>query len=184
MNAYLRLENDLRNVADTPLRETYIQTLVAFSRFAKSSDLSPAWQRLHELAQRLSDLDEGRVDPLLKPRKRGSGRGRDSSEKWNLRTRVLAGLEALCKSGMSEKDAARHIATAFPKVQGLATRGKDIPNTILRWKRDLHEEPHLREFGDNLFNDLMPLFEEASLAPDEWRTRADQMLQKLSDGLP
>ena len=97
---------------------------------------------------RLDDLKHGRVDPLLKPQKKGRGNVRDSSEMWYRRNLVLVGLDALCRSGMKEQEAARYVARKFPKVKVLVSRGGDIPKTILRWKRDLNEEPHLRRFGE------------------------------------
>jgi hypothetical protein len=175
--AFARLVAELENVTGDQ-REEWIETLVAFSRFAKSCDLSPAWKRLYELAQRLDDLKQGRVDPLLKGEKKGRGNVRDSRETWDRRKLVLVGLEALCRSGMNEQEAARHIAKKFPKVKILVSRGGNIPKTILRWKRDLYEEPHLRQFGDDLFNDLFPLLDQAKLSPEEWRERADRQLVK------
>jgi hypothetical protein len=176
--ALARLVVELANVTGDQ-REECIETLVAFSRFAKDCGLSPAWKRLHELAHRLDDLKHGRVDPLLKPEKKGRGNVRDSSETWYERNKVLVCLEGLCRGGMNEQEAARHIAKKFPKVKSLVTRGGDIPKTILRWKRDLHEEPHLRRFGDDLFNDLYPLLDQAPLTKEEWRKRADLMLAKI-----
>jgi hypothetical protein len=175
--AFARLVAELGNVTGDQ-REECIETLVAFSRFAKSCDLSPAWKRLHELAQRLDDLKHGRVDPLLKPQKKGRGNVRDSRETWDQRNLVLVGLEALCRSGMNEQEAARYIAKKFPKVKSLVSRGSDIPKTILRWKRDLHEEPRLRQFGETLFNELFPMLDELELSPEEWRSRADQYLAR------
>ena len=71
--AFDRLVAELGNVSGDQ-REECIETLVAFSRFAKDCGLSPAWDRLHKLAQRLDDLKHGRVDPLLKPQKKGRGK--------------------------------------------------------------------------------------------------------------
>ena len=48
-------------------RLPYINALVAVSRFARYAGLSPAWKRLHQLAQRLDDLNHGASDPLLTP---------------------------------------------------------------------------------------------------------------------
>ena len=42
-------------------RLPYINALVAVSRFARFAGLSPADERLHQLAQRLDDLERGRV---------------------------------------------------------------------------------------------------------------------------
>ena len=83
-------------------RLPYINALVAVSRFLKFAGLSPAWERLHELAERLDDLDRGRVDPLLKPNAGGPGTKRDSNEKWRKRTRVLVAFKCLTKAGMDQ----------------------------------------------------------------------------------
>jgi hypothetical protein len=80
---------------------------------------------------------------------------------------------------MNQQEAARHIAKKFPKVKIiLVSRGDNIAKTILRWKRDLYDEPHLRQFGDDLFNDLFPLLDQAKLSPEEWHERADRLLAK------
>ena len=176
--AFARLVVELGDVGGDQ-REECIETLVAFSRFAKDCGLSPAWDRLHQLAGRLDDLKQGRVHPLLKPEKKGRGNVRDSSDTWHQRNRILVGLEALRRSGMKDQEAARHIAKKFPKVKSLVSRGKDIPKTILRWERDLYEEPHLRNFGEALFNDLFLLLDEAQLTPEKWRSQADQYLTKI-----
>jgi hypothetical protein len=88
--AFARLVAELENVTGDQ-REEWIETLVAFSRFAKSCDLSPSWKRLYELAQKLDDLKQGRVDPLLKGEKKGRGNVRDSRETWDRRKLVLVG---------------------------------------------------------------------------------------------
>jgi hypothetical protein len=67
--AFARLVAELENVTGDQ-REEWIETLVAFSRFAKSCDLSPAWKRLYELAQRLDDLNRGVLIPCSRVRRR------------------------------------------------------------------------------------------------------------------
>ena len=114
-------------------RLPYTDALVAVSRFLKFAGLSPAWKRLHELAQRLDDLDRGRVDPLLTPNA-GPGTKRDSDEKWRNRTRVLVAFKCLTKAGMDQLRAARYIAENFPGLRTLMTRGKKLPAAILNWQ--------------------------------------------------
>src|SRR4029079_2875529 len=177
--AFARLVAALGNVTREDQREECIETLVAFSRFAKDCGFPPASDCLHQLAKRLDDLNIGRVDPLLKPHQTGRGNVRDGTDTWDRRKLVLVGLEALCRSGMNEQEAARYIVKKFPKVKSLVSRGGNIPKTILRWKRDLYEEPHLRQVGDDLFNDLFPLLDDqANLSPEEWREGADRILAK------
>ena len=67
--AFLKLHDGTKAIT-TEGREAYIQTLVAFSRFAKTCGLDPAWERLKELAARLTDLDNGISHKLLEPRRR------------------------------------------------------------------------------------------------------------------
>lgn len=178
-----RLKSYLSNI-DADGREACIQTLVAFGRFAREYDLQPAWERLYELAQRLDDLDDGRVDPLLKPVKPGRGSVPDSQETWRKRQLVLAALRNLELSGMQETDGARLIADEYPEAQTLLTRGRDVAGTILSWKRDFYtdskaESPHLYELGQQLFNEMYPEIETMPLTFDERKAGAFKLLDKL-----
>ena len=158
-------------------RLPYINALVAVSRFAKFAGLSPADKRLHELAQRLDDLERGRVDPLLTPNA-GPGTKTDSNETWYKRTRVLVAFKCLRKAGMNQRQAARYIAENFPGLSTLMTRGKKLQAAILNWQRSVHEDPQLRQYGDDLFNHHFPMLDQTSLRPEQWRQMAHNLLDK------
>ena len=46
---------------------------------------------------------------------------------------------ALHRSGMLMGAAAKDIAARRPDLKSLMTRGKDLPGTILHWRRELEE---------------------------------------------
>ena len=182
-NPLERLTNYLSNI-DAEGREAYVQTLVAFGRFAQDCGFQPGWQRLYELATHLDDLDDGRVDPLLKAAKPGRGSVPDSQETWRKRQLVLAALRNLQLSGMQEAAAVRFIADEYPEAQGLLTRGRDVSASVLRWKRDFEtdsksESPHLYELGQQLFNEIYPEIEAMPLTFDERKAGAIKLLDKL-----
>ena len=131
-----RLRNDLRNVSGTE-RLDYINTLVAFSRFAKASGLEPAWQRLYELAQRLDDLMRGIHHPMFEAERLGSGSRPDHSETWERRCRLVAAVEQLHLSGMSYEEAANFVIDSYPQVNDLTSRGEAFSTTILKWRENL-----------------------------------------------
>lgn len=182
------MERLLDDLADISLeeREAHIETLAAFSRFARPCEITPAWQRLWLLASQLDDLKLGTVSPLLKPVPPGQGGVPDSTEVWQGRQYVLWAKRHLEKSemgGMERLDAARFIADAYPEVRALVKRGRDIPRTILRWESDLEkaerDEPHLLVWARPLFNEIYPEIDTARLTLDEHKAAAVRILDSL-----
>ena len=54
------------------------------------------------------------------------------------------------------------------------TRGKKLPAAILNWQRSVHEDPQLRQYGDDLFNNLFPMLDQISISPEEWLPNGSQ----------
>jgi hypothetical protein len=127
-------------------RNAYIMALVEIARFVgraarETQDIS-LWEaklRLSELAYALRDLDNGRLAPVLQRTKRKAGSTPDGSVKWTKRLRVLAVQYALHQSGMAMEAAAKDIAARHPDLERLMTHGKNLPATILNWRRKLEE---------------------------------------------
>jgi hypothetical protein len=143
-------------------RSAYIRALVEMARFvreaARSTQDTGLWNaqsRLSDLAYALQDLDAGRVAPVLQRTKR-KGTSPDSSLSWMRRARVLVAMNALQRADPDLKGlraAARHIAEKYPGLRRLMTRGKDLPGTILHWRRELEEakpDTFLRQFSEQM----------------------------------
>jgi hypothetical protein len=168
-------------------RAAFIMAQVEMARFVRGAaretqDMS-LWEaqlRLSELAWALSDLDNGRTAPVLERTKRKAGSAPDGSVKWTKRVRVLAIQYALHQSGMAMEAAAKDIAARRPDLERLMTRGKNLPDTILNWRRKLEEA----QSGDFLwkFSRQMLDMEETLrrlVQSTEWRQRAYILLARI-----
>jgi hypothetical protein len=166
-------------------REPFIDALVAVARFARAVGSREAQWELTVLAYALQDLDAGRVAPVVRPTKRKAGSPPDSSITWIMRVRVLAALDALKKSRMTQEEATRYIDSKYPKLQRLMTRGKDLPSTIVRWQREMNEAKKgsfLAPFAQQLFDtieDARNISAPMSMTPDRWRQFAENMLARI-----
>jgi hypothetical protein len=118
-------------------RERYIYIQVALSKFArKVGGTIEQTRHIWELAQQLSDLDQGIVSPALKPAGFGKGKTGDSSLVWGARGGVGMGLEALIQlgEGESRKDAAKAALCGFPRISRLMTaKSKNSVDAMLSW---------------------------------------------------
>jgi hypothetical protein len=56
-----------------------------------------------------------------------------------MRVRVLVALDALQRSGMTREKATSYINSKYPRLRRLMSRGRDLPGTIKRWRRELEE---------------------------------------------
>ena len=168
-------------------RAAYIMALVEIARFVggaaretQDMGLREAQLRLSEFAWALSDLDNGRPAPVLQRTKRKAGSAPDGSVKWTKRVRVLAVQYALHRSGMAMEAAAKEIAARRPDLERLMTRGKNLPDTILNWRRKLEEA----QSGDFLweFSRQMLDMEETLqrlVQSTEWPQRAYILLARI-----
>jgi hypothetical protein len=151
------------------------------AQFAKAASLPDAEWQLTVLAYALRDLDAGHVARVVRPTKR-KGRPPDSSVVWIMRVRVLTAMYVLQKRPMSQEKATRYINTKYPKLRRLMTRGKDLPGTILRWRRELTDAKPgttLAPFAQELFDmekDVENFSAPLSMTPNRWRQSADNML--------
>ena len=92
---------------------------MAFSRFAKSCGLAPAWRRLYELGESIGDLKRGRVTPLLTPDNTGKGVAPDSAITWNDRVLVLVAFAMLQKGKMNQQESRAIHCEKIPKARWL-----------------------------------------------------------------
>ena len=165
-------------------REPFIDALVAVARFARAVGLREADYHLWALACALQDLDVGHVAPVVRPTKR-KGSPPDSSVTWIMRVRVLAALDALQKSGMTQEKATSYISSKYPKLRRLMTRGRDLPGTIKRWRRELQEAKQgtfLATFAQQMIDMEEELKNRSSSRPmnsDRWRQIAENMLARI-----
>ena len=162
-------------------REPVIDALVAVARFARAVGSRDAAWGLTELAYALQDLGAGRVAPVLQKAKRDKGSPPDSSVIWMKRVRVLIAVDALQKSGMNEEEAARYIDKKYPELQSLMTRGKRLPSSIMRWRREMAEAKQgtfLGIFAKQLLDmqEDVKSISPSPMSPDRWREFADNML--------
>ena len=165
-------------------RKPYIDALVVVSRFARSVGCSEnAWRGLSDLAYALQDRDDGgREAPVLRQTKR-KGNSPDSNLIWMKRARVLVAMHALQKADPDLKHtaAARHIAQKFPGLRRLMTRGKGLPGTILRWRRELEEAKQgefLAQFSQQMV-DMEKFVAQQSLSADQLRNFAYNGLARI-----
>jgi hypothetical protein len=153
-------------------------------RTTEDKGLWNAQLRLAELAYALRDLDAGRVAPALRPTKR-KGNSPDSSRLWMKRVCVLVAMDALQKSGLKQGAAARHIDKTYPELRRLMTRGKDLPDAILRWRRELEEAKQgkfLATFARqkiDMNEDVRNMSAHRKMKADDWRQFADNMLTRI-----
>jgi hypothetical protein len=166
-------------------REPFIDALVAVARFARAVGLREAQWEFFVLAWALQDLDAGRVAPVVRPTKRKGGSPPDSSVTWIMRVRVLIALDALQRSGMTRERATSYINSKYPRLRRLMSRGRDLPGTIKRWRRELEEAKQgsfLAPFAQQLFDmigDAKNISAPMSMTPDRWRQVAENMLARI-----
>jgi hypothetical protein len=173
-------------------RNGYIMALVEMARFvreaARSTQDTGLWEaqlRLSELAYALRDLDNGQVAPALRRTKRKAGSPPDSSVTWFMRVRVLVALDALRKSGMTQEKATSYITTKYPELRRLMTRGRDLPGTIKRWRRELEDAKQgtfLAIFAQQMIDmeiDVRNISASMSMTPDRWRQFAENILARI-----
>jgi hypothetical protein len=99
-----------------------------------------------------------------------------------MRVRVLTAMLALQKAGLTQPQAAKDIARKYPRLRQLMTRGKDLPDTIMRWRRELEEaktSSHLAEFSVQML-DAESMLAPESRTPDAWRQFAYAMVAGIS----
>ena len=164
-------------------RRAYITALIEVARFLRAEGLRR--ELLTDLAFALDDLNSGRVAAFLEPRKR-PGSPPDGRVLWLKRVRVLGVMYALQKSGMTRETAAKHISTQRPDLKCLMTRGKDLPQAIQRWARELDEAKPgtlLGEYSEQRIEieneieiETKKRLGRESLEPSEWRQFADNFL--------
>jgi hypothetical protein len=190
LNAVFELVSELGLAFNAPPepgkeREPFIHALVAVARFARAVGLREAQWELTELAHTLQDLNVGIVGPLVRPSKRKRGSPPDSSVIWIMRVRVLVAMDALQKSGMTQEEATGHINSKYPKLRRLMTRGRDLPGTIKRWRRELEEAKQgkfLATFAQQMIDMKGELKNRSSSRPmnsDRWRQSADNILARI-----
>jgi hypothetical protein len=166
-------------------REPFIDALVAVARFARAVGLREAQWEFFVLACALQDLDVGRVAQVVRPTKRKGGSPPDSSVTWIMRVRVLIALDALQRSGMTQEKARSYINSKYPKLRRLMSRGRDLPGTIKRWRRELEEAKQgtfLAIFAQHMIDMEEELKNRSSSRPmnsDRWRQIAENMLARI-----
>ena len=116
-------------------RSRYIWLLSQMADFIKAIGGTVEQRRYFlDLAEALSDLDDGVVSPTLKPTDFGSGRRGDTSRMWEARARVAVGIEALIRAGMSRHKAATASLKEFPEIKRLMNkRSADPVEAVLSW---------------------------------------------------
>jgi hypothetical protein len=189
LNAAIELVSELGQAFNAPPepgkeREPFIDALVAVARFARAVGSREAQWRLFVLAYALQDLDAGHVASVVRPTKR-KGSPPDSSVTWLMRTRVLVALDALRKSGMTQEKATGYINSEYPKLRRLMTRGRDLPGTIKRWRRELEEakqDTFLATFAQLMIDMEEDVKNGSSSRPmnsERWHQSADNMLASI-----
>ena len=102
-------------------QDRYILALMGVAKFLDAIGAKELYgERFGKLAIAISDLESGRVAPVLSPRPFGKGRPPDGSEAWIRRAFVALAVEALLLSGSKRVGAAREIVRSFPAGANLA----------------------------------------------------------------
>jgi hypothetical protein len=102
-----------------------------------------------------------------------------------MRVRVLVALDALQRSGMTQEKATSYINSKYPKLRRLMSRGRDLPGTIKRWRRELEEAKQgtfLAIFAQHMIDMEEELKNRSSSRPmnsDRWRQIAENMLARI-----
>ena len=189
LNAVIELVSELGLAFNAPPepgkeREPFIDALVAVARFARAVGSREAAWGLTVLAFALQDLDAGHVAPVVRPTKR-KGSPPDSSVRWIMRVRVLVAMDALKKSGMTQEKATGYINSEYPKLRRLMTRGRDLPGTIKRWRRELEEakqDTFLATFAQQMIDmeeEVKNMSSSRPMNSDRWRQFADNTLARI-----
>ena len=119
---------------------------------------------------------------VQRPKRKGNKP--DSSLVWGKRVHVLVAMHALQKADPDLKlaPAARHIAQKFPGLRRLMTRGKDLPGTILDWRRKLEEAKpgtFLHQFSEQMIDQENYVAELSQDCPDLLRNFAYNTLARI-----
>jgi hypothetical protein len=94
-------------------------------------------------------------------------------------------MDALQQSGKSQEAAARYIDTKYPKLRHLMARGKRLPSTIRRWRRELEEAKQgefLASFAQqkiDMEEDVRKMSAHRSMTADDWHRFADNVLAHI-----
>jgi hypothetical protein len=168
--------------------EPPIDAVMAVARFARSVGCSwDAVWGLTDLAYDLQDLRAGRAVARFRPKKpeeNPGGNPGDSSVTWSKRVNVVIAMRALRGSGLHESEAAQHIAQKYPDLEGLMTRGKNLPGTIQNWRSELVKAERgefLWQFSrqmSDLEKDLNEFVAQQSPSPDRLRQFAYNILAR------
>jgi hypothetical protein len=123
-------------------RERLAAALISVAQFSRKYNALVA-HRFFELGSAIADLNSGIQCDLLKPARSGSQRPPHSSQVWRARARVVLGLDALIRSGLTQAAAAKNIAKEFPLLKSLVSEkrcndkilGIDLSQTIVNWRK-------------------------------------------------
>jgi hypothetical protein len=105
-------------------------------------DLDERWDTaawFGRLTYALRDLDLGRIDPMLVPKKIDT-RPPDATFVWHIRAEVAAAAEALIGDFViTRKEAAEEIAKLFPDLQHIAKPGASLFSSIESWRNEFRK---------------------------------------------
>jgi hypothetical protein len=159
-------------------RARFVHALSAFSEFLRENDAPTLYsQRLHRLAIALSDLNEGKTDPLVAQSSYGSVNAGQTTAEWIGRSNAALGIAALVTTGSTRKQA----ATQAERATGIKT------SRLLSWYDEFRKPVGKSKTTNSLararFADLSEFIvilhgPEAQKLADHFFKRATEELQK------
>ena len=171
-----------RRLAAVTEQDRYMLALMGVAEFLDAIGAKELYgERFGKLAIAISDLESGRVAPVLSPRPFGKGRPPDGSEAWISRAFVALAVEALLLSGSKRVGAAREIVRSFPAVANLA-RAKSPSKSrdaVLSWYESFrHGKVKNRNAVATYRQMLDPMKTEIAKDPQSASRLVDGLLQR------
>jgi hypothetical protein len=114
-------------------RKRYIWALTRISQFLKKTlGAKTSAKRIYELAAAFDDLDDGRVDPLLKPSDLPTSAS--ATRIWCDRAKIAVVIDAYIVAGLKRDQAAKRVADNVPELDKLAAfeRRRDPSSTTTK----------------------------------------------------
>src|SRR5262249_6564779 len=136
----------------------YGNALKVLSLLLLDADMHDAARWFSDLVHAYDDLEHGRLDPILTPKKTDS-RPPDSSQMWGARARVAAVARVVAATkGMTRRKAVEAIAHNFPELKDLTGPGADLAKSITSWRDEVAKGRVKNEFGRWIYEQTLDEF--------------------------
>jgi hypothetical protein len=145
----------LQKVARARELNNYASALSVFGHLLIRAHMRDEADWIWELSHAYGDLEYGRLDRILTPKKTGS-RPPDASIVWGARARVAAVAKLLAlPPGWTRRRAAEEIARRFPELKHLAEPEADLVKSISSWRDEFAKDRVKNKFGRYIYKSSM-----------------------------